>query len=162
MISRSRRYMWLIQRQMNLMNGTLFVLKEKNKNKTTYFCKSFHNLMSRGSEKKIHIGGQMSIAKKTSTTLASLSLSFSLSSLSSLSWSLYLFWLYSYTHSLSSQYHHYLPPWLCWLSKASLLSTVHLDRIEPVSKNQLYYYSDLSWTGVLAAKNHSHLVVALN
>ena len=30
MINKSRRYMWLMQRQINLINGTLFVLEKRN------------------------------------------------------------------------------------------------------------------------------------
>ena len=33
MINKSRRYMWLMQRQINLINGTLFVLEKKEHSK---------------------------------------------------------------------------------------------------------------------------------
>ena len=71
--------------------------------------------MSSGREKKIQIGGQMSIAKNTSTTLVNVIRSIAC--------------LCQYQICFSK-------PWLCWLSKAGHPSTVRSDRIEPVTKKE--------------------------
>ena len=71
--------------------------------------------MSSGREKKIQIGGQMSIAKNTNTTLVNVIRSIAC--------------LCQYQICFSK-------PWLCWLSRAGHPSTVRSDRIEPVTKKE--------------------------
>ena len=73
------------------------------------------NLMSSGREKKIQIGGQMSIAKNTSTTLVNVIRSIA---------------------CFCQDQNCFSKPWLCWLSRAGPPSTVHSDRIEPVTKKE--------------------------
>ena len=99
--------------------------------------------MSSGREKKIQIGGQMSIAKNTSTTLVNVIRSIAC--------------LCQYQICFSK-------PWLCWLSRAGPPSTVRSDRIEPVTKkeNDTHQVISIRWFCSFWFPFHVHVSIIID
>ena len=117
MINKSRRYMWLMQRQINLINGTLFVLEKRNTviselcQKSCGFDLYSSTWCQAGERRRSKLEDRWASQRRPAPP-----------------------WWMSFSPLLAVV--NISKPWLCWLSRAGPPSTVRSDRIEPVTEKE--------------------------